>query len=80
MDRVGPGPADRVWLPLGAHHGTGRLDLGDLAYRWPATPGATVADDAERDSADTETQDGVLPAPSPLPPDLSLGTMASPRR
>jgi hypothetical protein len=76
-----PGPADKTWLPLTRRPVTDRGDLADLARLWPATPGATLADDADTGHDTTldptsEVGDELaasawdLPAPPPIPPPI----------
>jgi hypothetical protein len=84
------GPADRVWLPLTGRRGAERIDLTDLAHRWPAAPGHTLHDETDNDAqadtevdmeADADAGYPVLPAPSPLPPDpRSFATTARRQR
>jgi len=70
---MAPGPADRVWLPLTAQRGIGRIGLAELARIWPASPGHTVVDEADTPAGteldlDLEPGDTRLPPPNPLPP------------
>ncbi len=69
--RIEPGPTDQVWLPLTAPRNIGRIDLAGLARLWPASPGHTLADDANTPAGtdlEVEPGGGRLPAPHPLPP------------
>ena len=69
--RIALGPADHMWLPLTAHPSTGGVDLAGLARLWPATPGNTLADEADNPAGTdpgVDAGDGRLPPPHPLPP------------